>query len=41
MTDVVVSGLMKRRAMFTHEIEETHDRLRKWSLIEAIVPVAE
>ncbi len=29
MTDVVVTGLMKRRAKLTHEIEATHERLRQ------------
>jgi hypothetical protein len=29
MTDPVVYGLMKRRAKLTHEIEETHERLRQ------------
>ena len=29
MSDLVVMGLMKRRAMLTHEIEQTHDRLRQ------------
>lgn len=29
MTDPVINGLMKRRALLTHEIEETHERLRQ------------
>lgn len=29
MTDLVVSGLVKRRAQMAKEIEETHERLRK------------
>lgn len=29
MSDLVVMGLMKRRAMLTHEIEESHKRLRQ------------
>jgi len=29
MADLVLQGLMKRRAKLTHEIEETHERLRK------------
>lgn len=29
MTDLVIMGLIKRRAILTHEIEETHERLRQ------------
>jgi hypothetical protein len=29
MGDMVVMGLMKRRAMLTHEIEQAHERLRQ------------
>lgn len=29
MTDLVVQGLMKRRATLTHDIEQTHERLRQ------------
>lgn len=29
MTDMVVAGLVKRRATLAHDIEETHDRLRQ------------
>jgi hypothetical protein len=29
MTELVVQGLVKRRAKLTHEIEETHERLRQ------------
>ena len=29
MTDMVVLGLMKRRSMLTHDIEQSHERLRQ------------
>ncbi|HEY3778268.1 MAG TPA: hypothetical protein VGL35_09430 [Rhizomicrobium sp.] len=29
MSDIIVMGLMKRRAKLTHDIEETHERLRQ------------
>jgi len=29
MMDIVIMGLMKRRALLTHDIEETHERLRQ------------
>ena len=29
MTEMVITGLMKRRALLTHEIEQTHERLRQ------------
>jgi hypothetical protein len=29
MTDPVINGLIKRRALLTHDIEETHERLRQ------------